>query len=417
MKNRISDYPLVIIGAGAAGIGASEYAEKIGIQHIVLEASHRAGGRGLTEYLEGSIPVDLGCHWMHCASINPYVKLADKLGFNYLKIDRYDYAMFFRGSWLGQERRSQYATYLENSCERVEQMYMRSPSAAIYDALDTDSEWSDIMFYWWSLMHSNDVDEIAVQDYVEFKDTGEDWPVREGYGALIARQSEDRPITFNSKVTNINWGKTPIELEANNGMLRADKVILTVSTGVLSSGQICFVPSLPEAKQTAINALPLGNSNYQFFSLEPGTIDRDTPENISYYNGEVSMSIRTFPFGTPCIFSCTGGRFAWWLEKQGPQVSRVYFEDALVDIFGSKVKQGLREFKVSAWGFDPLIQGAYSSQRPGLQDMRPKLASALNDCLYFAGEAASSDFLNTVQGAYLSGIQAVADAYGICHIP
>ncbi len=40
-----SYYPLVIIGAGAAGLGASEKASAAGIEHVVLEASHRTGGR------------------------------------------------------------------------------------------------------------------------------------------------------------------------------------------------------------------------------------------------------------------------------------------------------------------------------------------------------------------------------------
>ena len=51
---KTSDYPLVIIGAGAAGLGASEQASALGVEHLVLEASHRTGGRGLTEYLEGA---------------------------------------------------------------------------------------------------------------------------------------------------------------------------------------------------------------------------------------------------------------------------------------------------------------------------------------------------------------------------
>ncbi len=28
-------------------------------------------------------PFDMGCQWLHAASINPYTKIADRLGFRY----------------------------------------------------------------------------------------------------------------------------------------------------------------------------------------------------------------------------------------------------------------------------------------------------------------------------------------------
>ena len=119
------------------------------------------------------------------------------------------------------------------------------------------------------------------------------------------------------------------------------------------------------------------------------------------------MAIRIRPFGTPCLFTSTGGRFAWWLEKQGPEASRDYLESALVDIFGSNVRSDLGEFKVSAWGFDPWIRGAYSSQKPGSGTPRRDLAEVLDERLQFAGEAVSPEFFNTAHGAYLSGKSAV----------
>lgn len=406
MASRTADYPLVVVGAGAAGNGASERASEAGIPHIVLEASHRAGGRGLTEILDG-IPVDLGCHWMHCASRNPYVRIADAFGFDYLETECYDYEMFFDGAWLPASDWEDFKRFREDSYRRIDARYRRDPSDSIFSVIDNDSRWSAHMHYWWSLLHSNDVDEVSVQDPAEFDETDEDWPVRQGYGALIARQAESCPIRFNSEVTAIDWGASPVRLETGAGVVRADRVILTVSTGVLSSGRLAFRPALPEWKLVAIDALPLGNSNYQFFSFEPGTFGSDPPGNIHYQEGDVSMAIRMRPFGTDCVFTSTGGRFAWWLEKQGTLASRAHLEDALVRIYGASIRKGLRVFKVSAWGHDPFVRGAYSSQKPGCRDMRPRLAEPLDDALYFAGEATSSEYMNTAHGAYLSGRCAV----------
>ena len=370
------------------------------------------GGRGLTEYLEGGIPIDLGCHWMHSATLNPYVAIADACGFEYLRIDHYDYAMHFHGAWLDRTQRSRYENYQQESFDRILASYKEFPGHSIMEALDHDSEWFPYACYWWSLMHSNDVDQISVQDFADYNDTSEDWPLRNGYGALIARQFETVPLSLNCAVSSIDWSRSPVRIETARGVLRAGKVIVTVSNGVLASGDIRFFPSLPETTLTAIDSLPLGNSNYQFFSMDPAFLDADTPENIHYLDGESSMAIRIRPFGTPCLFTSTGGRFAWWLERQGQSASRAYFEEALVKIFGAGIRKSLREFRCSAWGYDPWIRGAYSSQLPGHEDMRQRLSEPLNECLYLAGEATSPDFFNTAHGAYLAGKDAVTRAFG-----
>ena len=408
MKNIKSHYPLVIIGAGAAGLGASEQASSSGIDHIVLEASHRVGGRGLTEYLENSIPVDLGCHWMHCASKNPYVKWAEKLGFEY-EIKEYDFAMHFDGNWLGERSKDEFNEFIKNCYHKMEVLHEESSEKSVFDGIDSESRWASQMYYWMSVMHSNDTDQVSIQDVVDFDETNEDWPVLDGYGALIAKQGEDCPVSLNTQLKRIDWSHSPIKLTTNLGTMTADKIIITVSTGVLGSGQIEFYPELPAWKRDAISALPLGNYNYQFFSAEPNTFDPQIPENIHYNDGETALYIRTEQVGKPCIFTNTAGRFAWWLEKQGTEASKDFFENVLVNIFGGEIRNNLREFKVSAWGYDPWVQGAYSSQLPGYTGMRQQLAQPIDELLYFAGEATSINYLNTAHGAYLSGKRAVKE--------
>ena len=409
MKSRTSDYPLIIIGAGAAGLGASSFASGQGIEHIVLEASHRTGGRGLTELLEGSIPVDLGCHWMHCASINPYVGWADHFGFSY-ETRSAPYAMHFNGNWLSTQQQQEYETFCTDNDIAIRQAYRDKPeSSALETITDQESPWTAYYCYWMSLMHSNDVDQVGIVDVIDFRETGEDWPLKQGYGALIARQGEAAPVRLNNQVLSIAWGSSPVRVTTNHGVLTADRVVVTVSTGVLGASAIEFVPQLPQARVDAIHALPLGNSNYQFFSFDEDTFDHDVPQNIHYHDGEVSMALRVRPFGMPFLFTSTGGRFAWWLEKQGPAASEDFLIEALIRIFGSGIKSGLREFKVSAWGYDPWIRGAYSSTVPGHLNVRQTLAEPLDEKLFFAGEATSLDFLNTAHGAWLSGQRAVGE--------
>ena len=80
-------FEVAVIGAGAAGLAAAKELTAQGIRFVLLEASHRIGGRAHTEYPPDGAPFDLGCHWMHSASINPFVPIADKYSVRYEKRD------------------------------------------------------------------------------------------------------------------------------------------------------------------------------------------------------------------------------------------------------------------------------------------------------------------------------------------
>ena len=55
---------VLIIGAGAAGLGAANEAIKQGLSVKVIEARNRLGGRVDTDNL-GEYKVDLGASWIH----------------------------------------------------------------------------------------------------------------------------------------------------------------------------------------------------------------------------------------------------------------------------------------------------------------------------------------------------------------
>src|ERR1700760_1127097 len=78
-----SEYDLVIIGAGAAGIAAAHAARDAGIRAIVVEAQDRGGGRAFTRFESFSRPFDRGCQWLPSADVNPLTPLAERLGFRY----------------------------------------------------------------------------------------------------------------------------------------------------------------------------------------------------------------------------------------------------------------------------------------------------------------------------------------------
>ena len=403
-----SEYELLIIGAGAAGLGASELAVSHGLDHLVLEASHRTGGRGLTETLANGAKIDLGCHWLHSASLNPYVICADKLGFEYRT--QHPGQEFFID---GRQRQSvpELELEMEQFYKQVSERGELGNSDSLLDQVSPDSQWFPWLSYWYSLMHSNDIDQVSIQDVVQYNDTGEDWPLHQGYGDLISKQGANCPVQLNTVVKKIDWSGKDIHVDTNKGRLKCNKLIITVSTGILMAGDIEFSPALPDWKQQAIHNLPLGNYNNLFFSYEPGTFE-NREWHIVYSNQDKSLSIQVGQFKQDYLYACTAGRVAWGLENQGERASEQYFREALVDIFGSDINSRLLQFKASAWGFDPWTKGAYSSLKPGNTNSRQLLSETIEDRILFAGEATSNEFFNTAHGAYLSGQNAIQKIKG-----
>ena len=76
----ISDYDVVVIGAGAAGLAASAELMAKGKSVICLEAMDRIGGRCYTDHSIFGLPCDIGAHWLHSFSGNKIAQYGLKTG-------------------------------------------------------------------------------------------------------------------------------------------------------------------------------------------------------------------------------------------------------------------------------------------------------------------------------------------------
>src|SRR4051794_3120352 len=56
---------VIVIGAGASGLGAARKLQDAGLSVTVLEARDRIGGRCWTSYDYGPSPVELGAEFIH----------------------------------------------------------------------------------------------------------------------------------------------------------------------------------------------------------------------------------------------------------------------------------------------------------------------------------------------------------------
>ena len=87
-------------------------------------------------------------------------------------------------------------------------------------------------------MTSHDVDCFSALDLIRYQDTDENWPVRYGYGTLLELHARQLPVSLNTTVERVDWSGRHVVVTTNRGTVHAERVIITVSTGVLGSQDI-----------------------------------------------------------------------------------------------------------------------------------------------------------------------------------
>tara|TARA_B110000908_G_C10265839_1_gene463832 strand:+ start:6147 stop:6632 length:486 start_codon:yes stop_codon:yes gene_type:complete len=99
---------VVIIGAGAAGLGAARKLIKAGHSVLIVEAADRVGGRAWTQSDSFGVPVDMGCSWISGAKKNRFTKMARKA--DYTLVDHTDVptALFIDGRRATKEEMNAY---------------------------------------------------------------------------------------------------------------------------------------------------------------------------------------------------------------------------------------------------------------------------------------------------------------------
>ena len=412
--NLFSQNPeVIVIGAGAAGLSAAAALRAAGVDAVVLEAAGHVGGRCVTDTTTFSMAFDRGGSWMHDATINPLARLAEQSGAVLHKAPWVWSHVQTMGHTLTSDELADYRQYQDDQWEAINDTDGQTPDVANRSVLP-DGPWVEPAKHVIAQMTGGDADVTSTQDVCNYADGDGDWLVSGGLGAFVGGLHRDVPVRCKCPVSKIDTSGPRVRVTTPQGTLEARHVIVTVSTGVLADETIAFVPPLPDQKLTAISMLPNGLLNKVGIEFDPTWKDAIEGDMADYHSGDDDFCTILFGFyGSALTTGFVAGRFADHLETEGTGAATAYCLEALQSMFGSDIAKSIRRTTETAWRGDPNTVGAYSYARPGAGDSRKVLATAIDDCLHFAGEATMTDAYATVHGAYLSGKRVANDVLSL----
>ena len=403
----MTDLDVIVIGAGAAGLAAARALAAAGLAVRVVEARHRVGGRAWTARDPAGHPIELGCAWLHSADENELCGVAVQSG---LTIDR------TLPPWRSQMNdvgfpvadQADFHGALARLFGRLDEAGEAAADQSGDCLLEPGSRWNPLLNATSTYINGVELDGLSVRDFGRYCDTGVNWRVTEGYGALMAALAAGLDIALDCPVRLIDHAGALVRIETPRGALRARAAVVTVPTGVLCDGALQFRPALPD-KTAAAAVLPLGLADKLYLGLDGA---EEFPKDSHLYgalDSDRTASYHLRPFGRPLIEVYFGGRFARKLEAEGEAAFASFAIGQLAALLGEGIRRRLHPIAATAWARDPFARGSYSHAKPGHADARAVLAAPVDGRLFFAGEACSVHDFSTAHGAYRSGVRAAAD--------
>lgn len=350
---------VIIIGAGASGLAAAKILERNNIDYQIIEATERYGGR-LKENIDlADFPIDIGAEWIH--NLPPILnRLKGKEG------DQVDEELI--------------AYHLEDSYSWDGENYKaisQSENNALFEFMP---EYKFKNSTWYRFIDENFAKEVK------------------------------HKIKFNSPVTDINYSGDKVQVKTKNGeMYTADKILVTVSIGVLKSNNINFVPDLNKKKKDAIASI-------QFlpgFKLLMKFSEKFYPDAVNcqvqtgekgYYDIAFKKDAQDNILGLLAVGSAAETYYQLGSEQE--IISSVLKElDQIFDGKASETYSG--EYILENWGQHEFTLGTWVEAFRNKKSIVKTLNQPLDKKVYFAGEAYGVYKQLGVPSAILSGYHSI----------
>ena len=445
---------VVIIGGGAAGIGAGEILKKENIDFVIIEAQGEIGGR-IQKYDFSGIVVENGANWIHgqfdkeycddagqnCGSTNKTPKFINSIweyqenehgSTNYLEGSFTNYDMIkmidHEGRHVPQEEIEKCLKQIESAGARCRELEVES-DMTIRECYENNMDLTGLnkkacdCLLWLEVEFETGIFDVSLKHRVPLNSekgipyNDRDFLVtdRRGYQSILESISASfsNQILFNQKVIEVSYTKQGVKVKTEKGTeIEADYAICTVSLGVLQQKGIRFIPDFNQEKKDAISRLEMGFYAKIYITF-PTKFWGDEEALMYISEKQPHESIMTwclnldhpkyFP-GSRMLTCHSMGETAKRVESQDIDVTK----DEINKIMGKMFKhvnaddRTVVDIHVTNWSSNPLFYGAYSEVPVGTTQRQRDLVRENVDRLYFAGEHTSNSN-GFVHSAYDTG--------------
>ena len=428
------EFDVVIVGAGAAGLGAARTLIRGGARVIVLEARDRVGGRAVCDNTTFPVPVDLGAQWFHQGLTNSLRVVAQQAGYQTVH-DAFPRLVYDGNTPLADDdpRVLEFSTLAVTMDELIEEAGTSVAAGNRPDrpASEVVKEMREASKYYGMAstavnVFSGSMKDLSVLDFANFYDRallpvssggGDEFFIPYGMGNFIADFADGVQVKLSTPVKEIWWGE-PWGIgvtTAFNTHLRAKAAIITAPVAVLAKGAIEFKPSLDSAYTDAFSGLKMDtlgkfflqfNSNVKFNVPNINSVCVPLTKDTEAKDAEVPFII-TKVYGENIAMLFVLGKLAERLETEGEEAMLDYSLTRMAEMFDTPInRDNLVAMSHHSWLKDEWSLGCVSYAPPGAVPLRQTLARPINNQLFFAGEAVSLYAHSSVHGAYETGTAA-----------
>src|SRR5437762_11693120 len=264
------DAAIVVIGAGAAGIAAARRVMAANRKVIVVEAAGQIGGRCLTDTTTFDAPFDRGARWLHNPDINPMIRLARNAGLDIsaappgqkIRIGR-------RNARAGETE--EFLAALVRANRAIDDASRGRADVSCASVLPKDlGDWAGTAeFVLGANATGKDLKDISVIDKARAQERNAAIACRQGLGTLIAKLGEQVPLSLSTPASRTAWSNRDATVETPAGKIAARAAIITVSSNVLTAGNIKCTPDIHKRQLEAAAKLSLGSYDHIALQL-PG---------------------------------------------------------------------------------------------------------------------------------------------------
>jgi monoamine oxidase len=420
----------IVIGGGVAGLAAAAELGRRGRRVILLEARDRLGGRVFTARPKGwRRPVELGAEFIHAGN--------DEL-WRVIRRHRLKTVRVPGGHWRfadgALQRVDDLAERLERVTGRIAKKKMAGWSFARFLRTQRELPASDreLAAGFVEGFEAAPMDEMSASAMAgETLDDAHQFIFPKGYDALVSALEADARraavhVMLDAAVKRVDWRRGAVHVHSRGGSFGAACAVVTVPLGVLQTrapqrGAIVFAPAL-RAKGKLVARMRMGHvlrltlrfDGRAWSQLVPEPLARAARGGFGFIHSRIDgVPVWWSLHGDSSVTGWAGGPAAVALCRKSENAVRDRALHSLGRVLNTSVaglRRALNDWTMHHWSRDPFSRGAYSYVVCGHDDAAEKLAKAIGDTLFFAGEAtAPRGETGTVHGALASGLRAAGE--------